>query len=172
VACRRSRSWWRGEEAGNAVAVFRDFLDCDLGTAAEIVHDLYTARLRQFDHLVDVDLPEVVADLRIDPVTQDLLRRKIAGLRDWLAGDEHWILTSGRYFAPTPGETELLARAAAVAPIPEPELSSATPAGPGSPGSSTGDRTPRTRVGRGPSGLGTSAARRPGVRSPGAPPSS
>jgi germacradienol/geosmin synthase len=144
-----------GEEAGNAVAVFRDFLDCDLGTAAKIVHDLYSARLRQFDHLVDVDLPEVVADLRIDPATQDLVHRKVAGLRDWLAGDEHWILTSGRYLAPTPGETEPLARAAAVALLPEPPSA-----------------TPTTRLGRGPSGLGTSAARPRGVRSTAVPPSS
>jgi hypothetical protein len=98
-----------------------------------------------------------LADLRIDPVTQDLLRRKIAGLRDWLAGDEHWILTSGRYFAPTPGETELLARAAAVAPIPEPELSSATPAGPGSPEA----RPATARRGPGSAGGRAGSVRRP-----------
>ena len=144
-----------GEASSNAVAVFRDFLGCDLGTAAKIVHDLYDARLRQFDHLVDVDLPEVVADLQIDRATQDLLHRKIEGLRDWLAGDEHWILTSGRYVRPAAADVALPPPATAPATTALTRTTATTEAGE--------DRPWRARGGLGPSGLGTSAARPPGV---------
>lgn len=99
-----------GEGPCNAVAVYQRFLGCDVATAARIVHDLFAARLRTFDHAADVDLPEVIADRGIDRATQALLHRTVDGLRDWLAGDEHWILASGRYSRPTAGERALLAR--------------------------------------------------------------
>ncbi|HEV7758947.1 MAG TPA: hypothetical protein VGO78_08155 [Acidimicrobiales bacterium] len=120
-----------GEMPSNAVAVIQDFLGCDLGTAAKLVHDLYVARLRQFDHLATVDLPEVVDDLGLDPGKQALVERWIEGMRDWLAGDEQWARESGRYFGPTPREAAVLAH-----------------------------------IARGPTGLGTSAARPANSRAP------
>jgi germacradienol/geosmin synthase len=103
-----------GETSSNMVAILQHFLACDLGTAARLVADLFAARLDQFDHLVAVDLPEVIADLAIDPATRARIDRTVEGLRDWLAGDEHWALTSGRYLRPTKRERALLAH---VAPI-------------------------------------------------------
>jgi germacradienol/geosmin synthase len=123
-----------GEMPSNGVAVVQDFLGCDLGTAAKLVHDLYVARLRQFDRLAAVDLPEVLGDLDVDADTPALVERWIDGMRDWLAGDEQWAMESGRYFGPTPGEAEVLAQL--------------------------------TRIARGPTGLGTSAARPANSRAP------
>jgi germacradienol/geosmin synthase len=97
-----------GEATSNMVAVLQHFVGCDLGTAVRLVADLYAARLAQFDDVAAVDLPEAIADLAIEPATQELIHRTVEGLRDWLAGDEHWALTSGRYLRPTRHERAIL----------------------------------------------------------------
>ena len=86
------------------MVVVQGFLGCDVGAAMKVVHDLYEARLRQFDDVVAVDLPEVSDELGLGADQRELVARWVEALRDWLAGNERWALESGRYTGLTPRE--------------------------------------------------------------------
>lgn len=87
-----------GEALSNGVVLVQAFLGCDVGMALKVVHDLYEARRRQFDHLASVDLPEVFDDLDLPDEARRAVMRNVEAMRDWQAGDEQWIRQSDRYF--------------------------------------------------------------------------
>ncbi|HYQ67073.1 terpene synthase family protein [Actinophytocola sp.] len=81
-------------EVHNAVLVVRNFLGCTQDRAFEVVNDLLTARMRQFEHVIERELPTLVTDLSLDAAA---LGRYVQELRDWMAGTLHWHRECHRY---------------------------------------------------------------------------
>lgn len=81
----------------NSVLVVRNFFDCDLNRAFAIVNDLITARMRRFEHAVNVELPALFADYELDADARQLLTRYADELKDWTAGIHLWHRKTGRY---------------------------------------------------------------------------
>jgi germacradienol/geosmin synthase len=58
------------------------------------VNDLMTARVKQFEHVVEHELPALVTDLGL---AEDALAAYVQELRDWLAGILNWHQGCHRY---------------------------------------------------------------------------
>jgi germacradienol/geosmin synthase len=84
-------------ETHNMVLVVRNFLDCDLSRALTIVRDLMTARVRQFQHVVDVELPALVEESGLASQAREALSQYTTELQDWMAGILNWHRGTGRY---------------------------------------------------------------------------
>jgi germacradienol/geosmin synthase len=118
-------------ELHNGVLVIQSFLDCDAQRAIEVVNDLMTSRIRQFEHIVATELPALFDEVALDGTTRETLNGYVEGLQDWMAGVLNWHVETGRY-----REAELRYRESRLRSSPPPRRSLA-----------------------GPTGLGTSAAR-------------
>jgi germacradienol/geosmin synthase len=81
-------------EVHNAVLVVRNFLGCSQERAFEVVNDLMTARVKQFEHVVERELPALVTDFGL---AEDALESYVQELRDWLAGILNWHQSCHRY---------------------------------------------------------------------------
>lgn len=81
-------------EVHNAVLVVRNFLGCSQERAFEVVNDLMTARVKQFEHVVEHELPALVTDFGL---AEDALESYVQELRDWLAGILNWHQNCHRY---------------------------------------------------------------------------
>lgn len=55
-------------ELNNGVLVVQWFFDCDLQRAVEMVNDLRTARLRQFERVVTTELPALSGQFDLDTI--------------------------------------------------------------------------------------------------------
>ncbi len=97
-------------EIHNAVLVVQNFFDCDRHTALRIVSDLMNSRMRQFQHIVEIELPAMYEDLGLAPDIRQTLDGYAAELKDWLAGVLLWHQDCRRY-----GEDDLIREAAASA---------------------------------------------------------
>ena len=84
-------------ELNNAVLVLQRFLDCDLQRAVDIVNDLLTSRLRQFEEIVAAELPLLFDELNLSARAREKLSKYIKSLQDWMAGDLQWYLRTSRY---------------------------------------------------------------------------
>ncbi|EMD26501.1 terpene synthase family protein [Amycolatopsis azurea] len=124
----------------NGVMVVEEFLGCTPQRAADLVNELATSRMQQFENAALVELPLLFADLALPPdVCLDVLAY-LQGLAAGMAGDFEWAKTTGRYnengaageSEPSTGDPATLARlgiirrVAAVAPppgtvLPDPE---------------------------------------------------
>jgi germacradienol/geosmin synthase len=123
-------------EIHNAVLVVRNFLDCEPQQAMDVVGDLLAARMAEFQHLTETQLPSLFEEFALDDAARTVLLGYAQELRDWMAGILTWHEGSHRY------EEATLLRD-----FPHPH-SHPHPAAPGLPW-------------RPPTGLGTSAARLP-----------
>jgi germacradienol/geosmin synthase len=87
-------SYARDEKEGkinNAVMVMREFLGCDLQRAANVVNDMVSSRLFQFENTCVVELPLFFDEHQIDPATRSSVLRYVRGCRTgWL------VISSGR----------------------------------------------------------------------------
>ncbi|MFD9906957.1 germacradienol/geosmin synthase [Streptomyces sp. NPDC059063] len=84
-------------EVHNAVLVVQNFFDCDYPTALAIVDDLMTSRLRQFQHVVDHELPLLHADFDLDGEARAALDAHVRTLKNWMAGIYIWHRDCHRY---------------------------------------------------------------------------
>lgn len=84
-------------EVHNAVLVVRNFLSCTQDRAFEVVNDLLTARMEQFEHVVKEELPALVADMSLDEEAQAALSTHVQSLQDWMAAILHWHRECHRY---------------------------------------------------------------------------
>ena len=91
------RETQREGELANCVLVVERFLGCDPVEAVEIVNDLRTSRLRQFDNTVAAEVPAMFEEHRLDAVNRAQVIAYIKGLQDWQAGGHEWHLRSSRY---------------------------------------------------------------------------
>jgi germacradienol/geosmin synthase len=93
-------------ELHNGVLVVQNFLDCDKDRAYDVVNNLMTARVRQFEHVVDLELPVLFEEL--DVAAREALLGYADKLRHWMSGILNWHREVDRYreeylrFQPTP----------------------------------------------------------------------
>ncbi|MEV5968329.1 germacradienol/geosmin synthase [Kribbella sp. NPDC051952] len=83
----------------NGVLVAQNFLACDKDRAVAVVNDLMTARMRQFEHVVAVDLPTLITDFGLDNDVQQMLQRYTEELQNWMSGILVWHQDCHRYQA-------------------------------------------------------------------------
>ncbi|GAA1009732.1 germacradienol/geosmin synthase [Acrocarpospora pleiomorpha] len=85
-------------EAHNLVLVVEKFLNVDRLTARDVVADLMTARMRQFEHLADHELPALLATRPdLTPEAQAALTQQADDLKEWMSGILEWHLRCARY---------------------------------------------------------------------------
>lgn len=84
-------------EVHNLVLVVENFLDVDRWTARDIVADLMTERMRQFEQLVATDLPALFEELDLDPLVRATLTGHADHLKDWMSGILEWHRRCARY---------------------------------------------------------------------------
>ncbi|MCX4097556.1 terpene synthase family protein [Nocardia sp. alder85J] len=85
-----------GENA-NAVLVLETFLGLPTQTAANLVNDLLTTRLKQFEDTAEVEVPQLFSARLASAAEQAAVGRYVLGLQDWQAGGHEWHLRSSRY---------------------------------------------------------------------------
>ncbi|WP_405580476.1 germacradienol/geosmin synthase [Streptomyces sp. NBC_01190] len=125
-------------EIHNAVLVVQNFLDCGPQEAMGVVGDLMAARMREFQHITEAQLPALFEEFDLDAAARTVLAGYAQELRDWLAGILTWHEGCDRY-----KEATLLRDF--------PQVAALAPGGSGSARGLT------------PSGLGTAAARLPSL---------
>lgn len=87
-------------ELHNMVLVAQKFLDIDREHAVEVVNDLMTSRMRQFEHIIATELHVVIDDFQLDAAACEALDGYVVGLQDWMAGILDWHMLCGRYPEP------------------------------------------------------------------------
>jgi germacradienol/geosmin synthase len=89
-------------ENSNAVLVFEKFLDIPTQEAAELVNDLLTSRLQQFEHTALAEVPAMLLDQSATPDEAGPVAAYARGLQDWQAGGHEWHTKSSRYMNGAP----------------------------------------------------------------------
>ncbi|WP_305039971.1 family 2 encapsulin nanocompartment cargo protein terpene cyclase [Frankia sp. Cj3] len=84
-------------ELSNSVLVVERFLGCDTQTAANLVNDLMTSRLHQFEHTTFTELPPLFEERGVHPRARADVLAYVKGLQDWQSGGHEWHLRSSRY---------------------------------------------------------------------------
>jgi germacradienol/geosmin synthase len=87
----------REGENANAVLVFERFLGVSTSRAADLVGELLTSRLQQFEHTAFTELPLLFAERGTPPHEQVAVSRYAQALQDWQAGGHEWHARSSRY---------------------------------------------------------------------------
>lgn len=86
-------------ELSNGVLVLERFLGCPPQQAADLVNDLLTSRLQQFEHTALTEVPAMLDEHGADPMQRLQIGLYVKGLQDWQAGGHEWHLQSSRYAA-------------------------------------------------------------------------
>jgi germacradienol/geosmin synthase len=81
----------------NAILVAQNYLDCDRDEALRVVDALLAARMNQFQHAAEVEIPALADTMDLPPETREALGRYIVELQDWLVGILNWHRGSRRY---------------------------------------------------------------------------
>jgi germacradienol/geosmin synthase len=84
-------------ELDNGVLVFQTFLDVSPQEAADRLNDLLTSRLQQFEHTALVEVPALIVESGLDPVSSTQIAAYVKGLQDWQSGGHEWHMRSSRY---------------------------------------------------------------------------
>ncbi len=84
-------------ENSNAVLVFERFLGCPTQRAADLVNQLLTSRLQQFEHTALAEVPALLVDRAATPQEATAVLAYAKGLQDWQAGGHEWHARSSRY---------------------------------------------------------------------------
>jgi germacradienol/geosmin synthase len=101
-------------ELHNIVLVVENFLDVSRPQAAEIVRDLMTSRMQQFERIVAVELPALYEHLRLPATVRAGIDAYVVQLQDWMSGIVRWHEDTDRYDEPTLHRTEAPAPAATI----------------------------------------------------------
>lgn len=107
-------------ELHNIVLVVENFLDVSRSQAAEIVRDLMTARMQQFERIVAVELPALYDHLRLSTAARDGIDAYVVQLQDWMSGIVRWHEDTDRYDESTLLRAEAAPASAAPSPVPVP----------------------------------------------------
>ena len=84
-------------EFHNGVYVARHFLGCGNTEAVDVVNDVMTARMRQFEHIVAHDLPQLYDDFDLDGESRAILDAYVTDLQNWMAAILTWHRRTRRY---------------------------------------------------------------------------
>ncbi|HUN37726.1 MAG TPA: germacradienol/geosmin synthase [Trebonia sp.] len=85
-----------GENA-NAVLVFSEFLGVGVQQAADLVGDLLTSRMQQFEHTAVAEVPALLLDQGASATEALAIGGYVKGLQDWQSGGHEWHMRSSRY---------------------------------------------------------------------------
>ncbi|HEX4829547.1 MAG TPA: germacradienol/geosmin synthase [Trebonia sp.] len=85
-----------GENA-NAVLVMERFLGIETQRAADLVGDLLTSRMQQFENTALGEVPALLADTAATPAEAAAVTTYVKGLQDWQSGGHEWHSVSSRY---------------------------------------------------------------------------
>ncbi|RVX45648.1 germacradienol/geosmin synthase [Nonomuraea polychroma] len=88
-------------EVHNCILVVQSFFDCDYSTALAVVNDLLTSRMRQFQHIVEHELPIVCDEFDLDAEGRRELDAFVDELRNLVTGILHWHRHCARYDEPS-----------------------------------------------------------------------
>jgi germacradienol/geosmin synthase len=84
-------------ETANMVLVLQKFLGCGPQRAVEATNDMLTARIRQFEHIADVEIPEMCEADHLTTEEHATVFGLVDNLRDWLPGWLEWHRRAARY---------------------------------------------------------------------------
>ena len=84
-------------ENSNAVLVIERFLDIATAQAVDLVNELLTSRLHQFEHTALTEIPAMYVEHAVPPADQAAVGRYVKGLQDWQSGGHEWHARSSRY---------------------------------------------------------------------------
>jgi germacradienol/geosmin synthase len=84
-------------EIHNAVLVVGTFLDCTAPQAMAVVGDLLAARMAEFQHITESQLPALFEEFALDEAARQVLLAHVRELRDWMAGVLNWHRRCHRY---------------------------------------------------------------------------
>ncbi|MFJ5995356.1 germacradienol/geosmin synthase Cyc2 [Streptomyces sp. NPDC092370] len=84
-------------EIHNAILVVQSFFGCDYPTGLGIVHDLMSQRMRQFEHVVEHELPVLYDDFQLTGEARAAMGTYVADLRNWMSGILNWHREVDRY---------------------------------------------------------------------------
>jgi germacradienol/geosmin synthase len=125
-------------EVHNGVLTVEHFFGCGAAAAAEVVNDLMTARMRQFERIAAEELPALCDRLEVAAEGRKSLAEYVGQLQDWMAAILHWHAQCERYT-----ERGLAQRYGS-----SPALVSWPPAAAAAPGGFTGLGTAAARIAR------------------------
>ena len=91
----------RDGELTNAVLVFERFLGVDTQRAVNLVNDLLTSRLQQFEHTIFTELLPLFDEYGLDALERTNMLVYIRGLQDWQSGGHEWHVRTRRYLNPS-----------------------------------------------------------------------
>ncbi|MFI1968631.1 terpene synthase family protein [Streptomyces cinnamoneus] len=77
-------------EVHNAVLVVQNFFDCGRDQALKIVNDLMTSRMREFEHVLAVQLPALCAEFGLDAEARATLDGYAQELKHWMPAILTW----------------------------------------------------------------------------------
>jgi germacradienol/geosmin synthase len=84
-------------EVNNGVLVLEHFLDLDPQDSAEVVNELITSRMQQFEYTFATELPLLFEERALGPVDRLAVLSYAKGLQDFQAGMHRWMDESPRY---------------------------------------------------------------------------
>jgi germacradienol/geosmin synthase len=84
-------------ENSNAVLVFERFFGSSTQQAADLVNDLLTSRLQQFENTALTEIPALFLDEAVSLPEQRAVAAYVKGLQDWQSGGHEWHARSSRY---------------------------------------------------------------------------
>lgn len=87
-------------DANTAPRVLARLLRCDLPRAVTVLNDLLTARLRQFERIVAVELEPLCDELGLDDDERADVRAYATEMQQWMAGALRWAAITSRYTTP------------------------------------------------------------------------
>lgn len=98
-----------GENA-NCVLVFERFFEIATQRAADLVNDVLSSRLYQFENTVFTELPMLFEEHGLDPIERRNVLTYARGLQDWQSGGHEWHMRSSRYMNASADTSSPLAR--------------------------------------------------------------
>ncbi|MER6349631.1 germacradienol/geosmin synthase Cyc2 [Streptomyces sp. NPDC001595] len=84
-------------ENSNGVLVLETFFGCSTQEAAEVVNDVLTSRLHQFEHTAFTEVPALALEQGLNPAEVAAVAAYAKGLQDWQSGGHEWHMRSSRY---------------------------------------------------------------------------
>ncbi|GGZ99777.1 germacradienol/geosmin synthase Cyc2 [Streptomyces echinoruber] len=84
-------------ELSNGVLVLEKFFGCTAQEAADLLNDVLTSRMQQFEHTALTEVPALAVDQGLTPGQVAAVAAYTKGLQDWQSGGHAWHLRSSRY---------------------------------------------------------------------------
>ncbi|MBD2412139.1 hypothetical protein FACHB389_03745 [Nostoc calcicola FACHB-389] len=90
----------------NCVMVAEHFLNTSIQEAVNLVNDLVTSRLYQFEHTMTMELQPLLDEHGLDGEARQRVLLYVKALRDWMAGDLEWETRPGGRYLPAESEQD------------------------------------------------------------------